>query len=176
MFASKSLQDFDVKVSFDRTAWLIFLLMVQAQQGDFCTVLKDLSLVGGCSIFERFRRVATEGTVDQRLTMLIENFFTRMVQSKGIENMDNPSIPPGLDFVEVEEQITHNVDLEQPAQAKPGLDVFRFDPDFQEHEAEFKVSGVVILNYYARFPPPSPLPLSMCFLVVAISYRPEMCR
>lgn len=104
-----------------------------------------LPCVSGCSIFERFRRVATEGTVDQRLTMLIENFFTRMVQSKGIENMDNPSIPPGLDFVEVEEQITHNVDLEQPTNAKPGLDVFRFDPEFQEHEAEYKVSTRIFL-------------------------------
>jgi hypothetical protein len=110
-----------------------------------CHTLRQLVL-GLCSLFERFRRVATEGTVDERLTMLIENFFTRMVQSKGIENMDNPPIPPGLDFVEAEEQITHNIDLEQPVNAKTGLDIFRFDPDFQEHEAEYKVRYGLLLH------------------------------
>lgn len=78
--------------------------------------------------------------MDERLTMLVENFFTKMVQSKGIENMDNPAIPPGLDFVEAEEQITHNIDLEQPVNARTVLDVFKFDPNFQEHEMEYKVS------------------------------------
>lgn len=33
----------------------------------------------------------------------------------------------------------HNYDLDQPLDRETGLDIFRVDPDYEKHEAEYKV-------------------------------------
>lgn len=91
-------------------------------------------------MYDRFRIVSHEGDMDQRLSYLIENFFTAMAKAKGIEKMGFPAIPDGLDLVEAETHITHDVTLEDPVQPQSGLDVFKFDPEFEKHEAEYKVT------------------------------------
>jgi pre-mRNA-splicing factor CWC22 len=88
--------------------------------------------------------------MDQRLSYLIENFFTAMAKAKGIEKMGYPAIPEGLDLVEPETQITHDVSLQEPAPAQPELDVFKFDPEFEKHEADYKVTYALESRVWCR--------------------------
>ena len=76
---------------------------------------------------------------------------------------DNPVIPEGLDLVEEDEQITHQIHLEEELQVQEGLstllirvtrgplltllaDIFKFDPDYLENEEKYKAIKAEILG------------------------------
>ena len=67
---------------------------------------------------------------------------------------DNPILPEGLDLVEEEEQITHEIQLEEDLKVEEGLsmypichpvfflnslqaDIFKFDPNYLENEEKY---------------------------------------
>ncbi len=58
-------------------------------------------------MFDRFRSVLTDGDVDTRTKYLIEGLFA--IRKQRFPN--NPAVPPELDLVETEDQITHEVCL-----------------------------------------------------------------
>lgn len=59
------------------------------------------------SVYDRFRHVMHEGDVDKRVQYTIEALF--LVRKTGFETAGFPAVPPELDLVEPEDQITHEV-------------------------------------------------------------------
>lgn len=68
-------------------------------------------------VFERFRTVLNEGNISQRVQYMIEV----LMQVRKDKFKDNPILPEGLDLVEEDEQITHQIQLEDDLQVQEGL-------------------------------------------------------
>lgn len=68
-------------------------------------------------VFERFRTVLNEGSISQRVQYMIEV----LMQVRKDKFKDNPILPEGLDLVEEDEQITHQIQLEEELQVQEGL-------------------------------------------------------
>jgi len=59
---------------------------------------------------------------------------------------DNPIVPEGLDLVEEEEQVTHQIQLEEDLQVQEGLNIFKIDPSYLENEEKYKAIKAEILG------------------------------
>lgn len=98
------------------------------------SMLQDLSPQGLYGIFERFRGILHEGEIDKRVQFLIEGLFAiRKANFQGY-----PAVRPELDLVEQEDQFTHEFSLEDELDQEVGLDIFKPDPDFLEHEKAYE--------------------------------------
>eukprot|EP00889_Picochlorum_renovo_P002456 jgi/Picre1/29486/NNA_004872.t1 len=82
--------------------------------------------------------------VDKRTQYVIEGLYA--VRKTGFEASGYPVIPENLDLVEEEDQITHEVSLEDELDTNMGLDVFREDDEFLKHEEEYKQMKAEILG------------------------------
>uniref|UniRef100_A0A0D6QVN7 MI domain-containing protein n=1 Tax=Araucaria cunninghamii TaxID=56994 RepID=A0A0D6QVN7_ARACU len=98
------------------------------------SILQDLSPQGLFGIFERFRGILHEGEIDKRVQFLIEGLFAiRKAKFQGY-----PAVRPELDLVEQEDQFTHEISLEDELEQEAGLDIFKPDPEFVEHEKAYE--------------------------------------
>ena len=99
-------------------------------------LLEQLSPQGLHAVFERFRGILHEGKqVSKRVQYTIEALFA--VRKSGFR--DYPVVPEGLDLVDRAEQITFELELDDPNLSKDEiLDVFRADPEYEAHEAAWK--------------------------------------
>jgi pre-mRNA-splicing factor CWC22 len=122
--------------------------------------LTENSPKANASVFERFRAVLNEGSISHRVQYMIEV----LMQVRKDKFKDNPIIPEGLDLVEEDEQITHQVQLEGDLQVQEGLstfifllgienispniypDIFKADPNYQENEEKYKAIRAEILG------------------------------
>lgn len=93
-------------------------------------MLEELSPQGLHAIFERFRAILHEGDIDKRVQYTIENLY--VIRKSGFA--DYPAIPPELDLVEREDQITFEIGLDDEVDKEEMLDIFRYDPNFEENE------------------------------------------
>ncbi|KLO19730.1 MIF4G-domain-containing protein [Schizopora paradoxa] len=94
------------------------------------------------SVYERFRAVLNEGTISQRVQYMIEV----LMQVRKDKYKDNPIIPEGLDLVMEDEQITHELGLDDELQVQEGINVFKFDPNYLESEEKYKSIKAEILG------------------------------
>ncbi|KAJ6544061.1 hypothetical protein B0H19DRAFT_999676 [Mycena capillaripes] len=94
------------------------------------------------AVFERFRAVLNEGSISQRVQYMIEV----LMQVRKDKYKDNPILAEGLDLVEEEEQITHEILLDEELQVQEGLNIFKFDPNFLENEEKYKSIKAEILG------------------------------
>ncbi|KAK7461045.1 pre-mRNA-splicing factor cwc22, variant 2 [Stygiomarasmius scandens] len=94
------------------------------------------------SVFERFRATLNEGTISHRVQYMIEV----LMQVRKDKYKDNPILPEGLDLVEEDEQITHQVQLEEELQIQEGLNIFKFDPNYLDNEEKYKAIRNEILG------------------------------
>ncbi len=60
---------------------------------------------------------------------------------------EHPSIPKDLDLIEEEEQITHYVSLDDELDPEEMLDVFKFDPEFENNEENYRKIRAEILVF-----------------------------
>jgi pre-mRNA-splicing factor CWC22 len=120
--------------------------------------LAENSPKANATVFERFRAVLNEGSISQRVQYMIEV----LMQVRKDKYKDNPILPEGLDLVEEEEQITHQIQLEEELQVQEGLsmspvfvafapahvtaDIFKFDPNYLENEEKYKSIKTEILG------------------------------
>ncbi|KAF6758729.1 MIF4G-domain-containing protein [Ephemerocybe angulata] len=104
--------------------------------------LAENSPKANATVYERFRAVLNEGNISQRVQYMIEV----LMQVRKDKYKDNPIVPEGLDLVEEEEQITHQIQLEEKLPVEEGLNIFKFDPDFMEHEEKYKAIKAEILG------------------------------
>lgn len=105
---------------------------------DFCKeagqVLTELTPRGTHAVFERFRAILHEGEIDKRVQYIIEGLFA--VRKNGFS--DFPSVVPELDLVELDDQITHELSLEEDHQIQRDLDVFHYDAEWEENEKQYE--------------------------------------
>lgn len=86
------------------------------------------------AVFDQFRNILHEQDIDKRVQYMIEVLF----QVRKDKYKDNPAIKEELDLVEEEDQITHNTRLDDEIEVQEGLNVFKFDSEWEEHEAAYK--------------------------------------
>ena len=104
--------------------------------------LTENSPKANASVFERFRAVLNEGAISQRVQYMIEV----LMQVRKDKFKDNPIVPEGLDLVEEDEQITHQISLEDELQVQEGLNIFKLDLDYLENEEKYKAIKAEILG------------------------------
>ncbi|KAJ2929423.1 hypothetical protein H1R20_g7653, partial [Candolleomyces eurysporus] len=104
--------------------------------------LAENSPKANATVYERFRAVLNEGNISHRVQYMVEV----LMQVRKDKYKDNPVIPEGLDLVEEEEQITHQIQLEEQMQVQEGLNIFKFDPNFLENEEKYKAIKAEILG------------------------------
>ncbi|KAL3850098.1 hypothetical protein ACJIZ3_011980 [Penstemon smallii] len=98
------------------------------------SILQDLSPRGLHGIFESFRAILHEGEIDKRVQYLIEGLFAvRKAKFQG-----HPAVRPELDLVDQEDQLTHEVSLQNEIDAEIALDIFKPDPQFSENEKRYE--------------------------------------
>ncbi|KAL9107671.1 MAG: hypothetical protein Q9227_007478 [Pyrenula ochraceoflavens] len=94
-------------------------------------------------VFDQFRNILHEGGMDKRVEYMIEVLF----QVRKDRFRDNPSIKEELDLVEDEDQITHQIELaDEGLQAQDTLNIFKFDPEWEQHEDDYKKLKAEILG------------------------------
>jgi pre-mRNA-splicing factor CWC22 len=85
--------------------------------GDF---LSENSPKANATVFERFHAVLNVGKISQRVQYMIEV----LMQVRKDKHKDNPILPEGLDLVEEEEQITHQIQLDEELDVQDSLSEF----------------------------------------------------
>ena len=95
------------------------------------------------AVFDQFRSILHESDVEKRTQYMIEVLF----QVRKDRYKDNPSIKDELDLVEEEDQITHSVRLDdQNIDVQDGLNIFKYDPEWEEHEEAYRKLKAEILG------------------------------
>lgn len=96
--------------------------------------IEEMNAPIALAVFDQFRNILHEQDIDKRVQYMIEVLF----QVRKDKYKDNPAIKEDLDLVEEEDQITHNTKLDDEIEVQDGLNVFKFDPEWEEHEAAYK--------------------------------------
>ncbi|KAF2461355.1 armadillo-type protein [Lineolata rhizophorae] len=93
-------------------------------------------------VFEQFRTILHEGDIDKRTQYMIEV----LMKVRKDRYKDDPPIKEELDLVEEEDQITHQVELMGNLDTEDGLNVFKYDPNWEENENAYKKTKAEILG------------------------------
>ncbi|KAG9583475.1 MIF4G-domain-containing protein, partial [Aureobasidium melanogenum] len=94
------------------------------------------------AVYDQFRSILHEADIDKRTQYMVEVLF----QVRKDRYKDNPSVKEELDLVEEEDQITHNTGLDDQIEVQDGLNVFKFDPDWEANEEAYKKLRAEILG------------------------------
>ncbi|MBA0696033.1 hypothetical protein Goari_002620 [Gossypium aridum] len=98
------------------------------------SLLQDLSPKCLHGIFELFRGILHEGEIDKRVQFLIEGLFAiRKAKFQGY-----PAVCPELDLVEEDDQLTHEISLQDEIDPEITLDIFKPDPQYLENEKRYE--------------------------------------
>lgn len=82
------------------------------------------------SIFERFRGILHEGEIDKRIQYTIENLFA--VRKTNFK--DHSAVTHELDLVNDEDKNIHQIGLDDELDGEDTIDLFRYDPTYDENE------------------------------------------
>ena len=104
--------------------------------------LEEMNMAIALAVFDRFREILHEADIDKRVQYMIEVLF----QVRKDKYKDNPAIKEELDLVEQEDQITHQASLEDQIEVQDTLNIFKFDPEWEEHEEAYKKLKAEILG------------------------------
>ena len=94
------------------------------------------------AIFDQMRNILHEADIDKRTQYMIEVLF----EVRRTKYKENPAVREDLDLVEEEDQITHRHTLEDDLKVEDGLNIFKLDADYEEHEAEYQKIKAEILG------------------------------
>ena len=104
--------------------------------------LEEMSAPIALAVFDQFRSILHEADIDKRVQYMIEVLF----QVRKDRYKDNPAIREELDLVEEEDQITHQVDLDDEIDVQDSLNIFKFDSEWEEHEEAYRKLKAEILG------------------------------
>lgn len=104
--------------------------------------LEEMNAAIANAIFDQFRNILHEADIDKRTQYMIEVLF----QVRKDKYKDNPTIKQELDLVEEEDQHTHQHHLEDEIKVEDGLNIFKFDPEYEENEEQYKRLKAEILG------------------------------
>lgn len=96
--------------------------------------IEEMNAPIALAVFDQFRNILHEQDIDKRVQYMIEVLF----QVRKDKYKDNPAIKEELDLVEEEDQITHNTRVDDEVDVREGLNVFKFDSEWEEHETAYK--------------------------------------
>jgi pre-mRNA-splicing factor CWC22 len=102
-------------------------------------MLTDITPRGVHGVFERLRGILHEGEIDKRVQYMIEGLFA--VRKTGFK--DFPALVEGLDLIETDDQITHEVALDENHEIERQMDIYHLDPNFEENEKIYAAIKVV---------------------------------
>ncbi|GAM82618.1 hypothetical protein ANO11243_006000 [Dothideomycetidae sp. 11243] len=94
------------------------------------------------TIYDQFRNILHEADIDKRVQYMVEVLF----QIRKDKYKDFPSIKDELDLVEEDDQITHNPGLDDQVDVQDGLNIFKFDSNYEENEEAYKKLKAEILG------------------------------
>merc|ERR1711920_198365 len=97
--------------------------------------LQDLAPKGLHAVYERFRGILLEGAIKKKTQFIIEGLFS--IRRIGFDETGHSARPKNLDLVIEEDQITHEVSLDEDIDPEIGLDVFIYDNRYDEKESEY---------------------------------------
>ncbi|KAH6661919.1 pre-mRNA-splicing factor cwc22 [Plectosphaerella plurivora] len=104
--------------------------------------LNEMQPAIAMAVWDQLRNVLHEADIDKRVQYMIEVLF----QVRKDSFKDNPPIKDELDLVEEEDQITHQIDLDGEIDVQDGLNIFKFDPEWEEHEEAYRRLKAEILG------------------------------
>ncbi|MCJ1353484.1 MAG: pre-mRNA-splicing factor cwc22 [Icmadophila ericetorum] len=104
--------------------------------------LEEMSGPIALAVFDQFRSILHEQDIDKRVQYMIEVLF----QVRKDKYKDNPAVKEELDLVEEEDQVTHRISLDDEINVQDGLNVFKFDPEWEENEEKYKKLKAEILG------------------------------
>ncbi len=96
--------------------------------------LEEMNPAIANAIFDQFRHILNDSDIETRTQYMIEVLF----QVRKDKYKNNVSIPEDLDLVEEEDQITHRIGLDDDLDVEDGLNIFKYDPEFEEHEEAYR--------------------------------------
>lgn len=100
-----------------------------------------------CRIMNDMRQVLQEGLVEERVQYIVEGLFK--IQRDGFAKSGHSQVPDGLDLLEDADKMTVEFDIESNTpDIQQGLNIFKVDPEFEEHEKEYEVR--LILNCFMK--------------------------
>ncbi|KAJ2484670.1 pre-mRNA-splicing factor cwc22 [Coemansia sp. RSA 2320] len=95
------------------------------------------------AVFDTFRSILHEADIDKRVQYMIEVLF----QARRDGFKDSPPVRSGLDLVEAEEQIIHEVALDdEDLDVHDELNVFQLDSAYEENERKYAAISREILG------------------------------
>ena len=105
--------------------------------------MTELSPEGIEAVFERLREILQEGEINKKTQFIIENIFK--VRKHNFQNFKG--LDPDLDLVEEEDQVTHNIDLDEDnLKGDIKFNIFKFDKNFKENEKKWQEIKTSILG------------------------------
>ena len=96
--------------------------------------LEEMNPAIANAIFDQFRHILNDSDIETRTQYMIEVLF----QVRKDKYKDNVSVPEDLDLVEEEDQITHRIGLDDEIDVEDGLNIFKYDAEFEEHEDAYR--------------------------------------
>jgi pre-mRNA-splicing factor CWC22 len=113
--------------------------------------LQETSPNGLRAVLERFRHILHQGLVSDKLQYAIEDLLVCAASSKDVFFVKHPI--PELDLVEEEDQITHDIGLDDDADnatlelvRQDAIDTYRFDEEYEENEQTWNKIRAEILG------------------------------
>lgn len=105
--------------------------------------LEEFNSAIAVAVFDQFRSILHEGTdLEKRTQYMIEVLF----QVRREKWKEYPAIKEELDLVEEEDQITHKVDLDGEIEVQDGLNIFKFDAEYEGNEQAYQKLKAEILG------------------------------
>ncbi|OXV09498.1 hypothetical protein Egran_02734 [Elaphomyces granulatus] len=104
--------------------------------------LEEMSSSIALAVFDQFRNILHEADIDKRVQYMIEVLF----QVRKDRYKDNPAVREELDLIEEEDQITHRISLDDEIEVQDGLNVFKYDAQWEDHEDAYKKLKAEILG------------------------------
>ncbi|KAH6897270.1 hypothetical protein B0T10DRAFT_476504 [Thelonectria olida] len=141
------------QVQYEMLAGQILLLLLHKPTDDsvevavgFCRevgqYLEEMQPAIAMAVFDQFRNILHEAGIDKRTQYMIEVLF----QVRKDKFKDHPAVKEELDLVEEEDQITHKVELDGEINVQDGLNIFKYDAEWEEHEEAYKKLKAEILG------------------------------
>ncbi|KAI7346934.1 Pre-mRNA-splicing factor, partial [Hortaea werneckii] len=94
------------------------------------------------AVYDQFRSILHEADIDKRTQYMIEVLF----QIRKDKYKDHQAMREELDLVEEDDQITHRPGLDDQLQTEDGLNIFKYDSDFEANEEAYKNLKAEILG------------------------------
>ncbi|WPG97446.1 Hypothetical protein R9X50_00022100 [Acrodontium crateriforme] len=104
--------------------------------------IEEMNSQIGLAVYDQFRSILHEADIDKRVQYMIEVLF----QIRKDKYKDNPALKDELDLVEEEDQITHRPGLDDQLVPEDGLNIFKFDAEYEANEEAYRKLKAEILG------------------------------